>query len=47
MGFHKGIPDIKATYNDGTIYQLIPMQVHTGSYTPSSDDGILHIVVES
>lgn len=43
----KGIPDIKATYNDGTIYQLIPMQVHTGSYTPSSDDGILHIVVES
>ena len=26
---------------------LIPAQVHQGSYTPASDDGILHIVLES
>ena len=43
-----------ASYNEliqvqhgGTTAYLIPAQVHQGSYTPTSDDGILHIVIES
>ena len=38
---------VQVQINGSTVGNLIPAQVHTGSYTPTSDDGILHIVVES
>ena len=49
---NKNIPTINVQYaqqgeGDSRGLQLIPMKVHNGSYTPDSDDGILHIVVES
>lgn len=31
----------------GTTAYLIPAQIHQGSYTPSENDGILHIILES
>lgn len=31
----------------GTTAYLIPAQIHQGSYTPSENDGILHIIVEN
>jgi len=33
--------------NGNSVGNLIPAQIHQGSYTPTSADGILHIVVES
>ena len=38
---------IQVQKDGNTVGHLIPAVVHQGSYTPSSDDGILHIVVEN
>ena len=38
---------IQVQKDGNTVGNLIPAVVHQGSYTPSSDDGILHIVVEN
>lgn len=38
---------IQVQKEGNTVGHLIPAVVHQGSYTPSSDDGILHIVVEN
>lgn len=38
---------IQVQKDGNTVGTLIPAVVHQGSYTPTSDDGILHIVLES
>ena len=38
---------IQVQHNGNTVGNLIPAQIHQGSYTPTSADGILHIVLES
>ena len=38
---------VQVQHNGTTVGSLIPAVVHQGSYTPTSDDGILHIVLES
>lgn len=38
---------IQVQKSNTDIGYLIPAQIHQGSYTPTSDDGILHIVLES
>ena len=38
---------VQVQHNGTAVGSLIPAQIHTGSYTPTSDDGILHIVIES
>jgi hypothetical protein len=38
---------VKVSHNDDQVGFLIPAQIHIGSYSPSTDDKILHIVIES
>ena len=38
---------VKVSHNDNQVGFLIPAQIHIGSYSPSTDDKILHIVIES
>ena len=38
---------IQVQKDGNTVGTLIPAVIHQGSYTPTSDDGILHIVLES
>lgn len=38
---------IQVQHNTNTVGYLIPAQIHQGSYTPTSADGVLHIVLES
>lgn len=38
---------IQVQHNGDAVGNLIPAQIHQGSYTPTSADGILHIVLES
>ena len=38
---------IQVQKEGNTVGTLIPAVIHQGSYTPTSDDGILHIVLES
>lgn len=38
---------IQVQHNGNAVGNLIPAQIHQGSYTPTSADGILHIVLES
>lgn len=38
---------IQVQHNGNTVGNLIPAQIHQGTYTPTSADGILHIVLES
>lgn len=38
---------VQVQHNGNTVGNLIPAQIHQGSYTPTSADGILHIVLES
>jgi hypothetical protein len=38
---------ITVLQNGNSVGNLIPAQIHQGSYTPTSADGILHIVLES
>lgn len=38
---------IQVQHNTETIGYLIPAKIHQGSYSPTSADGILHIVLES
>lgn len=38
---------VQVLQNGNSVGYLIPAQIHQGSYSPTSADGILHIVVES
>jgi len=38
---------VQVQHNNDTLGYLIPAKIHQGSYTPTSADGILHIVLES
>jgi hypothetical protein len=38
---------IQLQQNGTNVGSLIPTKIHNGSYTPSADDGILHIILES
>lgn len=38
---------VQVQKDGNTVGNLIPALIHQGSYTPTSDDGILHIVIES
>lgn len=38
---------VQVQINGNEAGYLIPAQIHHGSYTPSADDGILHIIVEN
>lgn len=38
---------VQVQHNGNTVGNLIPAQIHQGTYTPTSADGILHIVLES
>lgn len=38
---------VQVQHNGNQVGYLIPAQIHQGSYTPTSADGILHIVLES
>lgn len=38
---------IQLQHNGANVGNLIPAQIHQGSYTPSANDGILHIILES
>jgi hypothetical protein len=38
---------VQVQHNGGTVGYLIPAQIHQGSYTPSENDGILHIILDS
>lgn len=38
---------IQVQHNTDTVGYLIPAKIHQGSYTPTSADGVLHIVLES
>lgn len=38
---------IQLQHNGTSVGNLIPAQIHQGSYTPSENDGILHIILES
>ena len=38
---------VQVKRNENDVGYLIPAKIHQGSYTPSEEDGILHIVLES